>query len=77
MCTMASIWSKVGRIVFGAGRNDVHRMYFETRHIDTLDFIAKAYRDNLTFTDGVFREDCVRLYYPPDSVLSADDQGNF
>jgi len=76
MCTMASIWSKVGRIVFGAGRNDVHRMYFETRHIDTLDFIAKAYRDDLTFTDGVLREDCVRLYYPPDAVLSADDQGN-
>ena len=76
MCTMASIWSKVGRIVFGAGRNDVHRMYFETRHIDTLDFIAKAYGDDLTFTNGVLREDCVRLYYPPHAVLSADDQGN-
>ena len=61
MCTMASISSKVGRIVFGAGRNDVHRMYFESRHIDTLNFIAKAYRDDLMFTDGVLREDCVRL----------------
>ena len=76
MCTVASIWSKIGRIVFGAGRNDVHRMYFEARHINTLDFIAKAYRDDLTFTDGVLRKDCVRLYYPPDAVLSADDQGN-
>jgi len=62
--------------VFGAWRNDVYRTYFETRHIDTLDFIAKAYRDDLTCTDGVLREDCVRLYYPPDAVLSADDQGN-
>ena len=76
MCTMASIWSKVGRIVFSAGCNDEHRMYFETRHINTLDFIAKAYRDDLTFTDGVLREDCVRLYYLPDAVFSADDQGN-
>ena len=76
MCTMASIWSKVGRIVFGAGRNDVHRMYFEIRRIDTLDFIAKAYRDDLTFTNGVLREDCVRLYYSPDAVLSAEDQRN-
>ena len=76
MCTMASIWSNVGWIVFSAGRNDVHRMYIETRHINTLDFIAKAYRDDLTFTDGVLREDCVRLYYSPDAVLSADDQGN-
>ena len=51
-------------------------MYFETRRIDTLDFIAKAYRDHLTFTVGVLREDCVRLYNLPDAVLSADDQAN-
>ena len=76
MCTMASIWSKVGRIVFGAGREDVHRMYFEARHIDTLDFIAKAYRDDLTFTSGVLRCECADLYYPADAVLPADDQGN-
>lgn len=76
MCTMASIWSKVGRIVFGAGRNDVHKMYFETRHVDTLDFIAKAYRDDLTFTGGILRQECARLYYAPDAILPADDQGN-
>ena len=46
MCTMASIWSKVGRVVYGAGRADVHAMYFEARDIDTLDFVAKAYRDD-------------------------------
>ncbi|MEC5214837.1 tRNA(adenine34) deaminase [Polaromonas sp. CG_9.5] len=76
MCTMASIWSKVGRIVFGAGRDDVHQMYFEVRHVDTLDFIAKAYRDDLTFTDGVLRQECAQLYYPPDAVLPADSHGN-
>lgn len=76
MCTMASIWSKIGRIVFGAGRDDVHKSYFEARHVDTLDFIAKAYRDDLTFTSGVLRGACVELYYPVDAVLSADNQGN-
>lgn len=43
MCTMASIWSKVGRIVYGAGREDVHQMYFEARHVGTLEFVTKAY----------------------------------
>ena len=47
MCTMASIWSKVGRVVFGAGREDVHEMYFEARHIDTMDFISDAYRSDI------------------------------
>lgn len=76
MCTMASIWSKVGRIVFGAGRDDVHQMYFEARHIDTLDFITQAYRDDLTFTGGVLRLECAKLYYPPDMVLPVDNQAN-
>lgn len=76
MCTMASIWSKVGRIVFGAGRDDVHRMYFETRHIDTLDFIANAYRDDLTFTSGVLRNECAQLYYPVSAILPTDNQAN-
>jgi tRNA(adenine34) deaminase len=34
MCTMASIWAKIGRIVYGAGRDDVHEMYFEDRHLE-------------------------------------------
>jgi tRNA(adenine34) deaminase len=76
MCTMASIWSKVNRIVFGAGRDDVHKSYFEVRHVNTLDFIAKAYRDDLTFTGGILRDECTRLYYPVDADLPADEQGN-
>lgn len=76
MCTMASIWSKVGRIVFGAGRDDVHKMYFEVRHIDTLDFIANAYRDDLTFAGGVLRQECAQLYYAVDAVLPSDKQAN-
>ncbi len=76
MCTMASIWSKVGRVVFGAGRDDVHAMYFEARHIDTLSFIADAYRDDVTIEGGCLAAECAELYYPPDADLSADEQAN-
>ena len=76
MCTMASIWSKVSRIVYGAGRDDVHKMYFEARHIDTLDFVSKAYRDDLSIEGGVLRDDCARLYYRPWDQVPESEQGN-
>ncbi len=76
MCTMASVWSKVGRVVFGAGREDVHAMYFEARHIDTLDFIRNAYRDDLSIEGGVLRAECARLYYGPDDHPPIAEQGN-
>ena len=76
MCTMASIWSKVSRIVYGAGRDDVHKMYFEARHIDTLDFVAKAYRDDLSISGGILREACAKLYYRPWDKVPEDEQGN-
>ena len=76
MCTMASIWSKVGRVVFGAGRDDVHAMYFEARHIDTMSFIEQAYRDDITIEGGCLREECAKLYYPPDAELPREVQGN-
>ena len=76
MCTMASIWSKVGRVVYGAGRDDVHRMYFEARHTDTLAFISDAYRDDITIEGGCLRAECAALYYPPDAPLTAEKQAN-
>ena len=76
MCTMASIWAKVGRIVFGAGRDDVHPMYFEDRHLDTLDFIRDAFRDDLTLRGGVLAAECARLYVPPDAAVPKDEQFN-
>ena len=65
MCTMASLWAKVGRIVYGAGRDDVHRMYFEDRHLDTMNFIADAYRRDLEVVGGVSREEVAGLYWAP------------
>jgi tRNA(adenine34) deaminase len=76
MCTMASIWSKVGRVVYGAGRDDVHPMYFEARHIDTLSFVANAYRDDIEIEGGCLRDACATLYYGPDAVLTEDEQAN-
>ncbi len=76
MCTMASIWAKVGRVVYGAGRHDVHQMYFEARHVDTLDFVAEAYRDDISIEGGCLRAECAELYYPPDADLSEVEQAN-
>jgi tRNA(adenine34) deaminase len=76
MCTMASIWSKVGRIVYGAGRDDVHRMYFEDRNYSTIDFVTDAYRDDLIVEGGCLRDDCRALYYGPDDDVPENEQGN-
>src|SRR6201996_9004697 len=75
MCTMASIWSKVGRIVYGAGRADVHEMYFEARHVDTLDFVTKAYRDDLRIEGGVLKDECAKLYYRPWDKVAENEHG--
>ena len=48
-----SEWDSAGRIVYGAGRDDVHEMYFEDQHLDTMDFIRDAYRENLSLEGGL------------------------
>ncbi len=76
MCTMASIWSRIDRIVYGAGRDDVHRMYFEDRHLDTMSFIRDAYRQDMPVVGGVMRAECAALYYGPDDEPPIEEQGN-
>jgi tRNA(adenine34) deaminase len=76
MCTMASIWAKIGRIVFGAGRDDVHPMYFEDRHLDTLDFIRDAFRDDLALEGGVLAAECAGLYVPRWAKVPRSEQFN-
>lgn len=76
MCTMAAIWAGVSRIVYGAGRDDVHAMYFEDRHLSTMDFIADAYKDDLTLTGGVLADRCAALYYRPWDSVPQEDQAN-
>jgi tRNA(adenine34) deaminase len=76
MCTMASIWAKVGRIVFGAGRDDVHEMYFEARHLDTWDYIRDAYRDDVSIGGGLLVRECAALYVPPNARIPRGEQFN-
>jgi tRNA(adenine34) deaminase len=76
MCSMASIWARVGRIVYGAGRDDVHPSYFEGRHLNTMDFINDAFREDLAVEGGVLSAECATLYYAPDDDVPASDQTN-
>lgn len=76
MCTMASIWAKVARIVYDAGREDVHRMYFEERNLDTVDFIRDAYRNDLSIEGGCLSDECAALYYGPHADVPEASQGN-
>jgi len=76
MCTMASVWAKIGRIVYGAGREDVHPMYFEDRHLDTEDFIRDAFRDDLSIRGGLMVRECAALYVPPGAEVPEGQQFN-
>lgn len=76
MCTFASIWAGVSRIVYGAGREEVHEMYFEDRHLSTLDFVADAYKDDLELVGGVLAGECAELYYRPWDDVPEEDQAN-
>ena len=76
MCTMATIWAKIGRIVYGAERQQVHPMYFEDQHLDTADFIRDAYRDDLTIEGGLLADECAGLYFGPDDEIPEEEQYN-
>ena len=66
----ASIWAKVGQIVYGAESDQVDKMYFEDRHLSSVDFINDAFRDDLLVEGGVFGTECARLYIKPDDKVS-------
>ncbi len=76
MCSMASIWAKIGRIVYGAQRGDVHEMYFEERDRGTVDYVLDAYRNDLTLKGGVLAEECAKLYVGPDEPVPPEEQVN-
>lgn len=76
MCTMATIWSRINRVVYGAGRADVHKMYFEDRHLETADFLADAFKRSIALTGGILRAECAALYYKPTDTPPLAEQGN-
>ena len=76
MCTVACIWGKIGRVVYGATRNDVHSMYFDTRHTNTSDLIGDAFREDLEVIGGVLAEECAEFYYKPEDNPPETEQTN-
>jgi tRNA(adenine34) deaminase len=72
MCTMACLWAGVSRIVYGAARNDVNSVYFESRHFDTADFIHQAFRDDLEVKGNVLSNECATFYLKPDETTPGD-----
>ena len=76
MCSMACIWAGISRIVYGAERHQVHRMYFEDRHFNTIDFITDAFKDDITIAGGLLATDCAALYYAPDDNPPKQEQAN-
>ena len=51
-------------------------MYFEDRHLSTMDYIRDAYRDDLSIQGGVLGDECAEMYYGPDDTPPADEQAN-
>ena len=76
MCTAACIWAKIGRVVYGATRNDVHSMYFDARHFNTADLVADAFREVLEIVAGVLAGECARFYCKPGEDPPAEEQTN-
>jgi tRNA(adenine34) deaminase len=76
MCSVACIWGKISRIVYGATRNDVHSMYFDARHINATDLIADAFREDMEIVGGVLAGECCQFYYRPGEHPPANEQIN-
>ncbi len=76
MCSMAAIWASVTRIVYGAARGDVHRMYFEDRNIGVGDIVDDAWRDDVRIRGGVLAAECAALLYGPEDAPPAEEQAN-
>ena len=76
MCAVACVWAKVSIIVFGASRADVHSMYFDARHINAVDLVRDAFRNDLEIVSGVLAEECSQLYYAPQDRPPPEEQVN-
>jgi tRNA(adenine34) deaminase len=76
MCSVACVWAKITRIVYGATRNDVHSMYFDTRHFNTADLVHDAFREDIEIAGGVLAEECSQFYYQPGDHPPREKQVN-
>ncbi|MEI8396107.1 MAG: hypothetical protein WCF85_15320, partial [Rhodospirillaceae bacterium] len=62
--------------VDGMNRISHHQMYFEDRHLNIIDFIDDAFRDDLPVTCGVLGARCAALYFKPGDDVPLPAQGN-
>ena len=76
MCSVACVWAKVSRIVYGASRKNVHSMYFDARHINAVDLIHDAFRKDLEVSGGVLADECAQFYYAPQDRPPPEEQAN-
>lgn len=51
-------------------------MYFEDRHIDTLHIITDAWRQDLSLSGDVLREECASVYFRGWDNVPVEQQGN-
>lgn len=72
MCSLACVWARISRIVYGATRNTVNSVYFETRQADTADYIRDCFRDDLEIRSRVLETECASFYAKPEKP--ADDK---
>lgn len=76
MCAVACVWAKIGRVVYGATRNDVHSMYFDAKHINAADLVTDAFKENIEVVGGVLAEECAKFYYKPQDNPPPGEQAN-
>lgn len=76
MCAAACVWARISRIVYGAGRGDVHSMYFDAKHFNAAQLIADAYNDQISIVGEVLANECSAFYYAPDDNPPTDEQEN-
>jgi hypothetical protein len=58
--------------LYGATRNTVNSVYFETRQADTADYIRDCFRDDLEIRSRVLETECASFYAKPEKP--ADDK---
>jgi tRNA(adenine34) deaminase len=51
-------------------------MYFEDQHLQTMDFIRDAFKEDLTVIESMLGDECAKLYYRPADNPPDDEQAN-